>query len=857
MVLRFDSTEDCKEYLQKLEAVSLAAERESPDLSWAAYMLGDLVRQYAGNADQLFQIASEGSRQLQEFLGPNPPGREEFGKRMSGILIGRAPDLEEFWNRISMEDLPDFLGSVRPAIDQAEAALLKLEKNPADGEQFNEIFRFFHTLKSEASMIGFVKLGIVAHLVEHFFEKIRGGELQLDSEVVTLTLDVMDQIKSLLRLLETDVSAALAVDITPIEDRAFAVLHGKFYAQDSPPAQAPATPSPAATGEPEFTACVPQIDFSLGLDLFSDFVSESLDHMASVEKSLLTLEKNPGVAEEVNKIFRGFHTIKGLAGFLNLDDIRRLSHETETMMDMVRQNKIPLDSAVVELVLRAVDSTRQLLGLLSEQLAANGALKSPYLDVSGLWRDIRDFNVRNSGGPQPASPKLGEILVNTGCITDQELQAALEKQQSEAPEKKIGEILVQNNLSTPGQVERGLSEQQRGGVADSSIKIGVDKLDSLIETVGELVITGAMVEQNHVVQGSSDMRLVRDVRLLGKTIRDIQGIAMSMRLVPIRPLFQKMQRLIRDLSKKSAKAIELCMIGEDTEVDKNVIDLIADPMMHMIRNAADHGIESPDQRAQAGKPPTGTITLSACHKGGSVVIEIRDDGAGLRRDKIVAKAMEKGLIRENAQLSDSQVYNLIFEPGFSTADRVTDISGRGVGMDVVRKNVDQLRGKIDIETIPGQGTVFYIKLPLTLASIDGIILELGEEQFIAPIYSISEFIQPCEKDYVRVASGDELLKIRGDMIPLIRLDRVFGLKARYSRIEEATACVVDTEFGRACFLVDSLVSQQQVVIKNLGNMFKHVEGIAGATILGNGRVGLILDMNTLVGIYRNRMGSGH
>lgn len=811
--------------------------------------------------DKQLEVAiTDGVRLLQEAPKDKSMDSHEFIRRLEKAISPESLIPENIFAFHRTEDLPEFISNAVSMTEELEHCIMELEKDIGNEEMFNNIFRVFHTLKGEAGMLGLIKVTILSHLVEHFFEKIREGEITLDSDIVTMTLEIVDTLKELLSLLQSDPQQAVEFDVAPVEDKIFDILQAKL-SQDT---VMPNTITPeqlmaelAQSKEHEFVPTVPEIDFALGVDLYVDFASESFDHLSTVENSLLALESDPGNPEEVNRIFRGFHTIKGLASFLNLEDMRTLSHDTETMMDMVRKGTMELDSGVVDAVLLSVDCIRRLMELLQEQLSNNGVLQSDYPDISEQVSRVRSIvehggsaGAENIAAKPEEKAKIGEILVNQGVIDENELADALEEQRQEEKKEKIGEILVKQLAATSSQIKRGLDEQNKT-IIESTIKIGISKLDHLIEMVGELVIIGTQVAQNPDIEATENFKLIKDVSLLDKTIRDIQGIVMSVRLVPIRPVFQKMQRLIRDLSKKSGKDVSVALVGEDTEVDKNIIDLIGDPMMHMVRNAVDHGIEPIDKRVQAGKAPEGRVELNAYHKGNNIIIEIKDDGGGLPKDKILAKALDRGLIKEGQVLEDSKIFNLIFEPGFSTAEKITDISGRGVGMDVVKRNIDQLRGKIDIESKLGVGTTFFIRLPLTLASIDGIVLELAEERFVAPIYSIIEFVNPRKQDLVTVSGKGEMLNVRGDLLQLIRLEEFFEGSSKYENIEERTACIVDSEHGRACVLVDGLIGQQQVVIKSLGDQFRNVRGVAGATILGDGKVGLILDFNGIVGMAQS------
>jgi two-component system chemotaxis sensor kinase CheA len=355
-----------------------------------------------------------------------------------------------------------------------------------------------------------------------------------------------------------------------------------------------------------------------------------------------------------------------------------------------------------------------------------------------------------------------------------------------------------------------------------------------------------MVSQDPIIQSNTSQRLVRNVAQLAKITRSLQELALSMRMVSVKGSFQKMARLVRDLARKSNKEIEFETDGEDTELDRNMVEAIADPLVHMVRNAVDHGVEPPADRAAAGKSRQGHVKLSAAHEGGSVVITLKDDGRGLNVDKILKKAIERGLVTANDNLTESEIFQLIFLPGFSTAEKVTDVSGRGVGMDVVRTNIEALRGNVDISSQLGVGTVFRVRLPLTLAIIDGMVVRAGEERFIVPTIAITESVQAEEKKITVVQGRSELINLRGDLVPICRLNRLFRIQKAIEDLQSGILVVVESKGRRAALLVDELMGQQQVVIKSLGSVFSKVKGISGGAILGDGRVNLILDVDGLI-----------
>jgi two-component system chemotaxis sensor kinase CheA len=362
-----------------------------------------------------------------------------------------------------------------------------------------------------------------------------------------------------------------------------------------------------------------------------------------------------------------------------------------------------------------------------------------------------------------------------------------------------------------------------------------------------MVIAQSLIRHNPKLAALQDPRLLSDLSQLARITAEVQRTTMGMRMIPIGQLFQRTSRMVRDLSRKTGKLVELELSGEDTEVDKNIAEELGDPLLHMVRNSMDHGIEMPDEREAAGKPRTARIRLAAFHQAGQIVIEISDDGRGLNRSKILKKAQQNGLVKEGAQLSENEILHLIFEPGFSTADQITDISGRGVGMDVVRRNVQKLRGRIDVQSVPGRGATFSLNLPLTLAIIDGLVIAVGDHRYIAPIFDVKEMFRPTEDVLSSVQGRDEMAMVRGRLLPIVRLYKRFNVTPRSENITDGLLVVAECEGKQFCLLVDDLLGKQEVVIKNLGETFKNVAGLAGCAILGDGRVGLILDLS---GIFR-------
>ncbi len=584
--------------------------------------------------------------------------------------------------------------------------------------------------------------------------------------------------------------------------------------------------------------------------ILQDFIAESRDNLDTIEVNLINLEQDPGDLETLNSIFRPFHTIKGVSGFLSLRDINKMSHSAENLLDKARNGELKMGEAIIDLVLESVDTLKRMIQGVQDGLDNDGPLGST-VDMGPLLEKIDQVNREQE---EWGDGRVGEILLRKGAISKEDLENGLAKQKI-IPGRKIGEILIEEKKAESKDVISAIRDQKRlgRGHADLQVKVDTDKLDNMVDLTGELVIAQSMLRQNPYITASNDQKLYHNLGQLNQITTGLQRIAMSMRMVPIKSTFQKMVRLVRDLAKNSGKEVGLEMSGEDTEIDRNVVDELYEPMVHMIRNAVDHGLESPDQREASGKGRRGMIRLSAFHRGGNIVIEIRDDGRGLNREAILQKAVSRGLIPEDHKLTETEINNLIFHPGFSTAKEITDISGRGVGMDVVKKSIEKLRGRVEINTRPGLGSTFVISLPLTLAIIEGMLVRVGTERYIIPALAILESFRPSRKQYSTVEGKGELIRTRGSLVPLVRLHGIFGIQCDFEVPWEGLVVAVEHEDKKMCLLLDELLGKEEVVIKSLGGGLRNLKGIAGGAILGDGRVGLILDMS---GIFEVAQGNG-
>ena len=585
------------------------------------------------------------------------------------------------------------------------------------------------------------------------------------------------------------------------------------------------------------------------LELLGEFVTEGIELIASAEDAMLTLENDPEDMDAVGMVFRAFHTVKGTAAFMDLTLIAEMGHHAESLFSRVRDREIRYSGGYADLSLRALDMIKDLVIRVQNALGGK-ALQKPggYDELMRVLENPEATGVSEESddiSTEMPLPRLGDILVARGKADRKTVEALA----SETSEQPLGVRLVHTQAATLEDVGQALRSQREvkspAKAMETSIRVGTARLDRLIDMVCELVIAHSMVAQDDVVVNSSHHDLLKKVSHTSKIVRELQGMSMSMRMVPLKGTFSKMARLVRDLARKVGKNVKLVTEGEETEIDRNLVDIISDPLVHMVRNSVDHGIELPEGRLSSGKPEYGTVSLSAYHSAGSVVVEIRDDGRGLNREAILAKAREKGLVAEGATPNDREIYNLIFEPGFSTAVAVTDVSGRGVGMDVVKKNIESLRGQVEINSVMGQGSVFKITLPLTLAIIDGMVVRVGPETYVIPTVSIVRSIKPEQKDISLVMDKGQMLKLQGRLIPLFRLAGLYNIAGAEEDFDRNIVVVVEDDAGQVGLIIDELVGRQQVVIKSLGEAMRNIPGISGGAIMPNGRVGLILDVGEL------------
>lgn len=708
-----------------------------------------------------------------------------------------------------------FVTESREQLASLEAALLQLENDPDDNDTLNAVFRAAHTIKGGAGVVECDFIVAFTHVVENALDKLRNGEIRLNVDLVALLLACSDHIGNLLGVLEAgapDPDAELAA-----EGMALLARLQRDWLDDRPADGLSRSGPPSPRDEP--------VQSSGGGEVETDCWH-------------ISLRCGPDVLRSGADPLSYLRYLTSIGRIVHLETIADAMPEAAAMdpetcyLGFEISFSSTADKAAIERVFDFVrdDCTLHIL-----------PPHSRLADYVGLVLALPEDTMR-----------LGEILVRVGALTPSELDAGLRAQHQpsggEDAEQSdqhvpLGEILVDQHVVEPELIEAAVVKQkqvQDKKVAESRlIRIQADKLDTLIDLVGELVIAGASVNLLAGKSGLGD--LVEASSLTSRLVESIRDAALQLRMVQIGETFNRFNRVVRDVSHELGKDIELTISGGDTELDKSMVEKIGDPLMHLVRNAMDHGIEAPDVRVANGKPARGRLELNAYHESGSIVIEVVDDGGGLKRERIIAKAVERGIIQPGQTLTDSEVYNLIFEAGFSTVEQVSNLSGRGVGMDVVRRNVQSLRGTVDVSSTAGEGSRFAIRLPLTMAIIDGFLVGVGRASYVIPLDSVVECIELNRGGDVR-----DYVNLRGEVLPFVRLREMFDVPGEAPARQNVV--VVQYAGLKAGIVVDQLMGEFQTVIKPLGTIFRHIKGIGGSTILGSGEVALILDVAALATI---------
>ena len=713
------------------------------------------------------------------------------------------------------------------ALDGMEAALLGLDVGAPDPERVNGIFRVAHSIKGGAGMFGFKDVASFTHTLETLLDELRSGRMAVTRDIsdkLLLSVDVM-------RAMLTSVQRKEAVDMQKVADLQFDLE--MIVAQGAGGAAAPAAPATAAATAPAAAAqpaAAGNGAAAAGANGGSNAARWAIEFRALPE---LLLRGNDPIA-----IFSSLAELGKLTVVANMQAVPRLrsidAERCYLTWTLELESDCARDQVDAAFEWAAVDCELTIKRVEAGASSAPAAV-APAAVVEAPVVAAPPVQVAAAPKVVEAAPKPVEAAVAAPAPA----AASASTAQAAATPAAAGPAPKPADAKEPAKAAAGGEH--------SSIRVSIEKIDELINTVGELVITQAMLsELGRKLDGSVAEQFRSGLNQLERNMRELQESVMRVRMLPISFTFSRFPRMVRDLAQRLGKQIELKMTGEQTELDKTVLEKIGDPLVHLVRNSIDHGIEAPDVRVKAGKSPTGIVHLDACHRGGHIAVEIRDDGNGLDKSRILAKARSRGLVGQNDVLTDEQVHELIFMPGFSTAEKTTDVSGRGVGMDVVRRNVKELGGKIEIASELGKGSRFIITLPLTLAIVDGQSVSVGSETYIVPLTSIVESLQLQPQSVNRLSGRGEVFSFRGDYLPIVRLHELFGIEPRATALHEGLIVVAEGDGRRIGLFVDELLGQQQVVIKSMEANYGPVDGVAGATILGDGSVALILDLSGLI-----------
>lgn len=761
------------------------------------------------------------------------------------------------------EILLGFVEEGREMIDEAEPLIIDLERIAEEADEINlemvnTVFRLFHSLKGGAGFLDLTTISSVTHEAETLLDMFRKGKAKLESHHIDLMNRTCDFLRSLLDQIESEfhdhgreeeaetIKTELVVAIEQLKGSESGEANEESGGQETvesaqePSAHAEAEAAPAEEPEADFE--MDQADFQLTVtpEMVETFVAEGNENLEKAESALLDLEKSPGDADLIQQAFRAFHSFKGNCGFLGYRDMERLSHGSESVLDLIREGKLELESKVANLILEIIDFLHGAVSGLADG-------KFPNIPATpGLLHLLEDYSGTSiepaKKAPKPAAePPAAKELEPAPAETAKEAPPKPAEKPAEPAKKETPKAKPAAKESAGNTPKRTSSATQR-----QSVRVDVEKLDVLLDLVGELVISEAMVAQNPDFRDIDIPmeRFEKAVMQLDKITRDLQDVSMSIRMIPLSGTFRRMIRLVRDLSQKAGKKVDLQIEGEETEVDKTVIEQITDPLVHIIRNALDHGLETPDERTANGKDPTGTLKLEAKYVGGEVWINIVDNGRGLNHEKIMNKAVERGILdKDPSEYKPEEIWQMIFHPGFSTADKITDVSGRGVGMDVVKRNIESIRGKVDIRSEQGKGSTFTLRIPLTLAIIDGMIVRIGQDRYTIPINAIRESLQAADDMVTRTMDGQEIIRVRENLYPIVRLHELLDIDRSYRPpLEEGIIMIVEDEGQVICLFVDELLGQQQIVIKGLSDYIGNHRCISGCTILGDGDISLIVDV---------------
>jgi two-component system chemotaxis sensor kinase CheA len=808
-------------------------------------------------------------------------------------------------DRETLEIVRAFVAESLDSLDEQEGKIQDIAEG-TNRESIHSIFRVFHTIKGLSGFLNFSTINTVTHESETMLDLLRNMKEIPSDDVIDLIYESFDVIRTLLNtvgdlLKDTGHEAAVRNLISRLQSAIGTIKSGGGRAGNTPKAAphvpaakvAPPTitalepaPLPAAASVfvPESTAMESQSVFADTDFFFNDsqlqqlqgqdespafvtamqeeyiekpmmaaasgemvsrYVAEAIDLITRAEDGCLSLENDPHNMFIIGDVFGAVHSLKGNSGFMGFAEIEDMSMDLENILDAVRSKTLEVYPGLISMLLTNIDIIKSAIQSLASAIPSSAQeqhrLEEPHHaatpHVEAPMRREEPVSVPPVQAQAPATAIVPPIIAEVAPVL---------APQATDHESEHQETAKASSPTTPA------STAAAGGLAQrKDIRVDTEKLDKLFDLVGELITIETMVTSHPDVVALELASFSRAAGMLNKITRELQEVTMSIRMTPLEGLFNKMKRLVRDLSMRFDKKINLVISGAETEMDKNVIEEISDPLMHILRNAIDHGVESRERRIKAGKSETGTVKLQARYEGNEILIIIEDDGGGLNRDKILEKAIAKGILKMSPdKATDRDVFGIIFEPGFSTADKISDISGRGVGMDVVKRNIEKLQGSITVDSKEGTGTRFTLRIPLTLAIMEGMLIRVGSSTYAMPILSIRESFRPHSDSITITMDGQEVVRVRDELFSVIRLHEAFNIEPQTKVLEEGILVIVESREKKACLLVDEIIGQQQIVVKGLSDYVGNVHGVTGCMILSNGEIGLIIDVDSMLSMHQ-------
>jgi len=762
------------------------------------------------------------------------------------------------WHVIDEADLEicaAFVEEGMEMIDDVEPQLVELEQSQdeagnVDLETVNSIFRLFHSLKGSAGFLELQNIVELTHKAENLLDLFRKEQAQLEGPDISLLLQTLDLLRKVMEdLQETGRDDTYLDEVQVQVGRLLESISRKTEPEITLEMPQEQDPEPGEASGEETAASPSYPAIQVTPEMHARYMEEAEELLDAAEQDFLAAMDHDQGDFDLSEALRSLHSFKGNSGFMGYADLEKLTHRTETTLEMVVAKEIEADQAALEVFLEVVDTARKAVSdLANDRDGGIADLASILAKLDGLvGGPVQATGPVAEKAPHPAAdagkPAKSGFIPLAPMKTRKEKPAAA----AAAAQPAAGPVKAEAAKPPKQVAKKAAVKSASGGKSGGSIRVDLTKLDSLMNLVGELVIAEAMVTRNPDLDGHEFENLEKASHHLRRITSDLQDVAMSVRMVPLSGTFKKMVRLVHDTGLKAGKKVELELHGEETEVDKTVIEQISDPLVHIVRNAIDHGLETGEERALTDKPETGKVTISARHESGEVWITVSDDGKGLDREVILAKAIERGLVDgDGSDMRDEDVFKLIFEPGFSTAAQVTEISGRGVGMDVVRKNIEKINGKVDIKSVLGEGSQFIMRIPLTMAIIEGMLVRVGKSTYSIPLLSIREAIRPVADQITTTPDGVEVVKLRADMIPVIRMHELYGIEPSFENLADGTLIIVENDGVAGALFVDEILGQQQTVVKGLSDYVGSPHGVSGCTILGDGRISLILDVATIL-----------